>query len=159
MLSLRCASQRLQLKSTSKQKYKPTFIQHHENSAAVCVHRDFSEHSRWLSCSCVTLRSGPCLTTPCLYVLHPVNWHLRITYPSFCASWLPDGFVQWKTLSRAQGQEREDRQVCSNHSFRLGLWQRLWLLRGACACQAASPLRVQFPRASQALCPTVLGFP
>lgn len=102
---------------------------------------------------------GPCLTTPCLYVLHPVNWHLRITYPSFCASWLPDGFVQWKTLSRAQGQEREDRQVCSNHSFRLGLWQRLWLLRGACACQAASPLRVQFPRASQALCPTVLGFP
>lgn len=41
-------------------------------------------------------------------------------------------------------RNKEDRQMCSHFSFRLGLWQLLGLLRRACSCQAASPLRFQF---------------
>lgn len=106
----------------------------------ICVHHDFSEQYRWRSCSCVTLLSGPLLTTLCL--------------PMFCIQGLtlsnPHSSLLCLQFSRNHYQEpkvrrnKEDRQMCSHFSFRLGLWQLLGLLHRACSCQAASPLRFQF---------------
>jgi len=112
MLGSRSASGSIQLKSASKQKHRPTLMSI-MYELYCCVYT--SHHLRSMSMTVlfiVCLFSGPFLTTLCPAMLY-TQWvdSCKLHIPGSCAYWFPDGFIQWETLSRAQGQEKQRRQA------------------------------------------------
>lgn len=129
MFGSRSASERIQLKAASNKNTGQLW-------AALCVN----------SVVCITTSQSsadncPVHLPPCSQVhslLHSVllcNAPSRadsdkLHIPHFCAYRFPGGFTGYKTLSRAQDQDKERRQVILLPilSFRLCFWQQLCLL-------------------------------
>lgn len=92
------------------------------SSAAVCMHHSILEHVNGCPVHCLlTLRAIPDILCPAILYTQRVD-SCKSHIPGSCDYWFPDGFIQWKTLSKDHGQVRSCRLYSLRHSAVVTLW-------------------------------------